>query len=313
MIKNNENFGGLSLSHTKAAAPQIVQRPGSARIAKGGFEEVANWKQNDLTLKEASVAHVRLWFGEEANAHPHDMSHVIYALAIDQLPDEGHHYQGDARAEAFATTIQAALYSPTSFTPDPVYLATAEGFTEMVKEKAEMFEDTENLIRTLSWLFGKETGQSVEEQRIASGFDLNKIIEEAKNRGIEVIRDWPFPEWQVIAPDGEIYVYNVTHPEKNIYPSGNNGVEEFKRFQIPSDQEISNVFNLLKPVLDDLRPQIRDAEPAVSDIDASILETLKVRDISARMEGVSDVPLSIHVDRQQSVVTQQQQLHYQPL
>ncbi len=310
MVKHEKE--ALSLNHNRAAALQIMQRPGSARIAEGSFQEVADWKKNDLTLKAASQVHVKLWFGEEATAHPHDISHVIFALAVDQLPDEGYHYQGDARAEAFTTTIQAALYSPTSFTPDPVYLATAEGFTEMVKEKAEMFEDIENLIRTLSWLIGQESGQSIEEQRIASGFDLNKIIEDAKSRGIEVTKGWFDPEWKVETPDGHIYSYDTAHPEKNFLPSGSNGVEKFERFAIPSDREIIDIFNLVKAVLDDLRPQIRDAELAVSDIDASILETLKVSDISARMEGVSDVPLSIHVDRQQSVVTQQQ-LYYQPL
>ncbi|PZP55533.1 MAG: hypothetical protein DI586_06540 [Micavibrio aeruginosavorus] len=304
---------------------QNVQRPGSARGLDGSAEEVSNWRNSDLTLRDASQSHVDLWFGQGSTAHPHDMIHVIYGMAIDGLSG-GHHYQGDGRAEAFVTAIQGALYSPEAAVTDPAHLATEQGFIDQVKERARMFEDGENLGNTLSWIMGKKTGQTIEAQRIASGFEPNNVIEAAKKMGIQVTREWPSPDWKVETPEGKIYSYNAANPELSIFPNGSNGVENFERFAIPSDNEIRDVFNRVKPVIDDLQPQIREAEArtgaGVSDNDAKILENLRARDIAERMNGVA-APLDIHARReaqprvgaQPEMVpqpSQQQQFMHQP-
>lgn len=285
-------------------------RPGATRTHEGSFEEVSDWLNRDLTLSEASRAHVKLWFGDDATPYPHDMSHVIYGLVINRPPVLDQYYQGDGRAEAFTTSIQRALASPGSFTTEPEYFATQEGFKTIVKERAELFLGGENLIRTLSWLMGKETGRSTDEQRVANGFELNNIIEAAQKSGVQVIKeDWPSEDWKVETNNGKVYAYSTNNPEQNIFPAGNNGVEEFEPYTIPTDEEILEVFCRIKPVLDDLQPQIRAVTelfgPVSTDHEASVLENLRVRDIVARMEGVLDnkLEISLFADSMQPLQT----------
>ena len=260
--------------------------------------EPSEWLDNNLTLGQAYDAHQTRWFGpQDANllealgARDHDAAHIL--LALTGTPS----YQANLPAEAHVLTIQQALSRPILGVQiqDPATLITPRGYADAVKMYSEGYAGPENAIRTLTWIMGGQTQQSMDAVYRSHNYDIEKLIEAAKQQGITIyISPFDPTTWSVETTDGTRYAYKAHDMTANLLPNGTNGIEAFREFTIPNNSEIFPIFKRLQPVLRDLQPQVH-ALSATSVSGATLqelLDDIPVGDIHARMNG-GTTPLAI--------------------
>ena len=269
------------------ATPDTAPRPALSA-------EPAGWLARDLTWGAATQDHLSHWFKEVNYNAWHDPSHVI--LALSGMPK----FQATFDAEIHALTIDDALARPNPESNfDPSVLATEEGYRASVKNVAEIFGAEENLTRTLLWSMAGESGQTTDDLYRSYDHDRSELRFDAKNHGIIMDAEYngareTISAWKIRLPNGSHYTFDSNDPSKTNLPSGSNGVEDFTPFRAPSDEQISNIFRRVEPILKDLQPQIAAAAAAdPSGNKAEWLSGIKVRDMHARMYGGTDAPLTI--------------------
>ncbi len=309
--ETNPLIVGSAASLAAVAAIYAAYTRHRRALAMGAvMPEPAEWLAKNFTLGEAYADHQAKWFGPQdeevlkfLGAPNHDFAHVILALTGAKT------YQADFGAEGHVTAIQAALSRPIGGVEvhESATLLTREGYTEVVKNYAQVTSGLENMIRTLSWIMGEKTGQTMDQVYKTYGYDSGKLANAAHEQGINITTNGlsrsqienldqvvdleaifkPEEAFVIETLDGRRYVYHLVDKAQTFLPSGSNGVERFNEFQVPSEEDIGGVFDRVRPVLADLQRQIIDVSP--TSVDGAtlydLLGAIPARDIHERMNG----------------------------
>ena len=218
------------------------------------LDEIAYMLEHDMTLDEAAKFHLDVWGLPPDFQFEHDVSHLIMGLSTGLDGDGDYPYQGTYEAEIYTVANEMAFLdsgSGNSKTPEEM----RTDFLSRVQDNFDIYGDEENLNRTLVWALKQKGVSDADDLFEQNGFKSSALMALAAQHGIEAERR--SGTWGVDIPDMDERFWFVDD-RKNYMPDDIEGVQNFVRFNRPSEDDVSAIYERMRPGLAALNERIDD-------------------------------------------------------
>ncbi len=218
------------------------------------LDEFAYMLEQDMTLDEAAKFHLDVWGLPPDFQLEHDASHLIMGLSTGLDGDGDYPYQGTYEAEIYTVASEMAILDAGSGNRK-THKDMRTDFLSRVQDNFDIYGDEENLNRTMIWALEQQGVSDAEDIFAQNGHKTSSLQQLAAEHGIEVTRR--DGTWGVDIPDMDERFWYIDD-RKNYMPDDIESVQDFIRFNRPSEEEVSAMYERIRPGLAALTERIED-------------------------------------------------------